>query len=190
MGSKSDKSAKRARDEPTAVEPEATDAAAVPAEAAPKKHKEKKSKSATTESAPSDEPVASTSKDVAMDDAPAAEPAAADDEPEVPALSHKEKRLAKRRKLAGIEDPVPETKPKVGTSSRDKAPIPGTIGAQPPAPVVGATPAKGSFGIWLGNMNFATTSKDLLAWFENRGLREIVRINMPKGKRANEANKG
>ena len=55
---------------------------------------------------------------------------------------------------------------------------------------VGATPAKGAQGIWVGNMNFATTSKDLLAWFEERGLKEVTRINMPKGKRSHENNRG
>lgn len=39
-------------------------------------------------------------------------------------------------------------------------------------------------------MNYATASKDLIAWLEQRGLKEITRINMPGGKRAYEANRG
>jgi len=201
MGDKSSKkSSKRSRDEPAPVEAApAAEAAPSPAKADKPKKSKKADKAAAETDAPTTateptEPVASTS---ASTEAPAA---GAEGEgegegeggAEVPALSHKEKRLAKRRKLQGLEDPATaeaasSSKPKIGSKM---APVPGTIGAQPAAPVVGATPAKGSFGIWVGNMNFATPSKDLLAWFENRGLRDIVRINMPGGKRSHEANRG
>ena len=98
---------------------------------------------------------------------------AADDD-DTPALSHKEKRLAKRRKLSGIDEPVKPVAVPV---------LPGGI-------TVGNTPAKSAHGVWVGNMNFNTTSKLLLAWFEDRGLKEVTRINMPGGKRVGENNRG
>lgn len=108
-------------------------------------------------------------------------------EDDTPALSHKEKRMAKRRKLAGIPEraPAPVLPSSVPTIGSQRAP-----GGHEGGIAVGATPAKGAHGIWIGNMNFATTSKELLAWFEERGLREITRINMPKGKRSHENNRG
>lgn len=196
MGDKSSKkSSKRSRDEQPALEAApAAEAAPAPVEVVKPKKSKKADKAttddATTTTAEPVEPVASTS--TSTDPSPAADADAAAEEAEVPAMSHKEKRLAKRRKLQGLDEPAPAaaehtSKPQIGSKM---APKPGTIGAQAPAPVVGATPAKGSFGIWVGNMNFATPSKDLLAWFENRGLREITRINMPGGKRSHEANRG
>lgn len=105
---------------------------------------------------------------------PLADDVAGVDEDDTPALSHKEKRLAKRRKLSGIEEPVKAA----------AAPV------VPGGPTVGNTPAKSAHGVWVGNMNFNTTSKLLLAWFEDRGLKEVTRINMPGGKRTGEANRG
>lgn len=135
-----------------------------------------------------------------LDDSPTAEAASAtadaSTEPtdDGPALSHKEKRLAKRRKLAGLPERAPAPPPD-SVAAIQSSSVP-TIGSQR-APgshqggiTVGATPAKGAHGIWVGNMNFATTSKDLLAWFEERGLKEVTRINMPKGKRSHENNRG
>lgn len=103
-----------------------------------------------------------------------------DAEPEVPALSHKEKRLAKRRKLSGIDDPVivPVLQKSINT-------IPGV-----PGTIIGNTPSKSAFGIWVGNMAFGTTQKMLLGWFESKGLKEVTRLNMPGGKRPGEANRG
>ncbi|KAK4704659.1 hypothetical protein P7C70_g1554, partial [Phenoliferia sp. Uapishka_3] len=100
--------------------------------------------------------------------------AAGDAEDDTPALSHKEKRLAKRRKLSGIEPPV-----KAATEP-----------VLPGGPIIGNTPAKSAHGVWVGNMNFNTTSKLLLSWFEDRGLKEVTRINMPGGKRVGENNRG
>ncbi|KAL8290245.1 hypothetical protein RQP46_003184 [Phenoliferia psychrophenolica] len=105
---------------------------------------------------------------------PLADDADAADDDDTPALSHKEKRLAKRRKLSGIEEPV------------KAAPVP----VVPGGITVGNTPAKSAHGVWVGNMNFNTTSKLLLAWFEDRGLKEVTRINMPGGKKVGENNRG
>lgn len=100
---------------------------------------------------------------------------AGEDEPA--ALSHKEKRLAKRRKLAGIEEPAP-----LPSTSNPKSILSG--------PAIGNTPAKSAHGIWVGNMNFSTSNKMLLGWFEERGLKEVTRLNMPGGKRVGELNRG
>ncbi|KAM0746457.1 hypothetical protein T439DRAFT_329889 [Meredithblackwellia eburnea MCA 4105] len=97
---------------------------------------------------------------------------------EVPAMSHKEKRLAKRRKLAleASGATVDESTPAAATA--------------PTVPAVGQTPAKSAHGIWVGNLSFKTSSRVLLDWFAQRGLKEVTRVNMPGGKRATEANRG
>lgn len=41
-----------------------------------------------------------------------------------------------------------------------------------------AKPAKGTNGIWVGNLDFKTTQKDIFKFFESCG--EIVRLNLPK----------
>ena len=102
-----------------------------------------------------------------------------EEDPDVPALSHKALRLAKRRKLAGLPDV-----PIIPTSTAGNS-IPGVPGV-----IIGNTPGKSAHGIWLGNMNYGTTNKMLLAWLEERGLKEIVRINMPSGRREGEMNRG
>lgn len=107
-----------------------------------------------------------------------------DEEDEVPAISHKERRLAKRRKLAGLE-PVPTPTPSSSTAPKSKTATTGEGGF-----TIGNTPAKTAHGIWVGNMSFKTTSKNLLDWFEGRGLKEIMRINMPGGKKPAEMNRG
>ncbi|GAA5836227.1 hypothetical protein JCM3766R1_003461, partial [Sporobolomyces carnicolor] len=106
-------------------------------------------------------------------------------------LSHKEKRQAKKRRLAleaAGEDPdapqhdAKKSKTASGAASTTPLMIGGTA--------VGNTPARSSHGVWVGNLNFATHARDLLAWFQARGLAEITRINMPNGKRTHENNRG
>ena len=119
--------------------------------------------------------------------APDALPPLADDE-EKP-LSHKEKRLAKKRKLAaeaaGLDPDAPAPAPAAAatTSSGSTATTIGTT-------LVGNTPGRSAHGIWVGNMNYATHPRELLAWFAGHGLKEVVRINMPSGKRSHENNRG
>ncbi|KAM0789004.1 hypothetical protein ACM66B_003072 [Microbotryomycetes sp. NB124-2] len=103
-------------------------------------------------------------------------PAAEEDDAEPP-LSHKERRLAKRRKLKSTTDDDKDGKAKVATDNK-------------PALKVGATPAKSAFGVWIGNLTYTTTSQQLLAWLAERGLSDVTRVNMPKGKRSHEHNKG
>ncbi|KAI5478603.1 RNA-binding protein Rnp24 [Pseudohyphozyma bogoriensis] len=106
----------------------------------------------------------------------------AENDDEVPAMSHKERRLAKRRKLAGLDDPAPSSGPGPAAGANGVAAEGGIA--------VGNTPAKSAHGIWVGNLAFKTTSKMLLAWFEQRGLKDVTRINMPNGKRVGESNRG
>ncbi len=56
----------------------------------------------------------------------------------------------------------------------------------------GADPtlAKGKFGIWIGNLSFSTTEGSLRNFFESNEVGSIVRVNMPKGKKEGEHNKG
>ncbi|GAA5970552.1 hypothetical protein JCM21900_004301 [Sporobolomyces salmonicolor] len=112
-------------------------------------------------------------------------PAAGD---EVKVLSHKEKRLAKKRKLALEADgeTAPAESSYSGKTSAPAATAPLTIGGT----AVGNTPARSAHGVWVGNLNFATHARELLAWFQERGLTEITRINMPNGKRQHENNRG
>jgi hypothetical protein len=115
-------------------------------------------------------------------------------EPEEKVLSHKEKRQLKKRKLAAEaagEDPDlidSPTAPAVGAGAEKKgdAPPPTMIGQT----LVGNTPARSAHGVWVGNMNFATHPRELLAWFAERGLKDVTRINMPNGKRSHENNRG
>lgn len=44
--------------------------------------------------------------------------------------------------------------------------------------------------IWVGNLSFRTTPERLQEWFEEKGLFGISRVNMPKGARKTEHNKG
>ncbi|GAA5882182.1 hypothetical protein JCM16303_002266 [Sporobolomyces ruberrimus] len=104
-------------------------------------------------------------------------------------LSHKEKRQAKKRRLAmeaAGEDPDAVPPPTKSSSGGGSAPAPTMIGGT----AVGNTPARSAHGVWVGNMNFATHARDLLAWFQARGLADITRINMPNGKRSHENNRG
>ncbi|GAA5927304.1 uncharacterized protein JCM15063_005859 [Sporobolomyces koalae] len=104
-------------------------------------------------------------------------------------LSHKEKRQAKKRRLAAEaagEDPDAITPAATASASKSGSAGPTMIGGT----AVGNTPARSAHGVWVGNMNFATHARELLAWFQARGLSEITRINMPNGKRAHENNRG
>lgn len=127
--------------------------------------------------------------DSVVDDNTAEGQSAEVEEDDTPALSHKERRLAKKRKLAAEAQGLdavevvasvkkPSKKSKTATASADGV------------PAIGNTPSTSAHGIWVGNMNYATSSKELLAWFEARGLKDVTRINMPGGKRAHEANRG
>lgn len=124
---------------------------------------------------------------VGGEEAAAQSAAAGGDDDERP-LSHKEKRLAKKRKLAAEqagEDPDAVTvakpaKPQAAASQ------PTTIGTT----LVGNTPARSAHGVWVGNLNFATHPRELLAWFAERGIKDVTRINMPGGKRSHENNRG
>ncbi|GAA5994399.1 uncharacterized protein JCM10292_002039 [Rhodotorula paludigena] len=102
-------------------------------------------------------------------------------------LSHKERRLAKKRKLAaeqaGDDAPAPAAP---AVPARPAAPAQTTIGST----LVGNTPSRSAHGVWVGNLNFATHPRELLAWFADRGLQEVTRINMPGGKRTHENNRG
>jgi hypothetical protein len=109
-------------------------------------------------------------------------------------LSHKEKRQAKKRRLALVaagEDPdsiqhAPKKSSATDTSGGQAGATPLMIGGT----AVGNTPARSAHGVWVGNLNFATHARDLLAWFQARGLADITRINMPNGKRSHENNRG
>lgn len=155
----------------------------------PMSNKEKRKESKKRKNRDGDE--ATTTSKVEQpdqDDVPAA--ATATDDQGEPVLSHKEKRLAKKRKLAAVqagEDPeAVASKPAKPATTATTTNAPTTIGNT----LVGNTPARSAHGVWVGNLNFATHPRELLAWFADRGLKEVTRINMPGGKRSHENNRG
>ena len=169
---------------------QAQQVAAAPAEPQerPMSNKEKRKESKKRKNRDGDEATSSAKVEQPDQDDVQATATATDDQGE-PVLSHKEKRLAKKRKLAAVQaGEDPETvalKPaKPATTTATNAPT--TIGNT----LVGNTPARSAHGVWVGNLNFATHPRELLAWFADRGLKEVTRINMPGGKRSHENNRG
>ncbi|SPO31704.1 related to RNA-binding protein rnp24 [Ustilago trichophora] len=98
-----------------------------------------------------------------------------EDEAEVEVLSHKEQR--RRKKLAKLSDSTDSTLPS----------DPNALMHPSRAPTV--QPRSG-FSIWVGNLSFFTAPAKLIDWFEQRGVDGISRVNMPKGARRAEMNRG
>lgn len=151
-----------------------------------KKERRKSGESSKKRKSRDDEPAADGGKEEAEAPTEAVAAAGGDDDEERP-LSHKEKRLAKKRKLAAEqagEDPEAVAVPAHKAAKPTAAP--NSIGNT----LVGNTPARSAHGVWIGNMNFATHPRELLAWMADRGLKDVTRINMPGGKRQHENNRG
>lgn len=92
-----------------------------------------------------------------------------EDEEEAPVLSRKEQRKAKKRSEAGL-DPVPLADKKVVDTA-----------ALAQAPQAAKT---SQFGVWIGNLNFTTSSNAIKSWLANQLLSvqgDIVRVNLPSG---------
>lgn len=173
------------------VADQAQQGAAAPAEPQerPMSNKEKRKESKKRKNRDGDEATTSTTTTAQPEQNEVQATATATDDQGEPVLSHKEKRLAKKRKLAAVqagEDPetVASKPAKPATTATTNAPT--TIGNT----LVGNTPARSAHGVWVGNLNFATHPRELLAWFADRGLKEVTRINMPGGKRSHENNRG
>ncbi|GAC95051.1 hypothetical protein PHSY_002626 [Pseudozyma hubeiensis SY62] len=136
-----------------------------------------KESAAARKSKPSDSASTSTTtagvkrphESISQDDSVAAE-----EEPEV--LSHKEARRRKKLLSSTTSDP----------SSSD--PTPNSLVHPSRAP--GALPPRSGFSIWIGNLSFFTPPSKLVDWFTQRGIDGITRVNMPKGLRRAEMNKG
>nr|CDI56729.1 related to RNA-binding protein rnp24 [Melanopsichium pennsylvanicum 4] len=105
------------------------------------------------------------------------------DQGQVEVLSHKEMR--KRKKLG-----------KLNPDSIDATAA--TADADPnnlihPSRAAIATPSlqpRSGFSIWVGNLSFFTAPAKLVDWFNQRGVDGISRVNMPKGMRRAEMNRG
>ena len=114
-------------------------------------------------------------------------------EPAAPAAAATRKRKAQ-------DDDVFEVEAELGTdlvaaaTTEAEAPMPKTRGGRKLAAASGKAPAvqpkrnqrKGENGIWIGNLNFATTENDLRLFLRTCGT--ITRVNMAKG--ADGRNKG
>lgn len=140
----------------------------------PTKSKKKAAKIAESGGEPVAEDVAALAK--AVDEPTANEAADAEPEEDVPILSKKEQRKAKKRSEAGL-DPIPLADKKV----HDTAAL-----AHAPQAV-----KTSQYGVWIGNLNFTTSANALKNWLASNILSaqgEIVRVNLPAGQ--NGKNKG
>ncbi len=106
-------------------------------------------------------------------------------EEEVEVVSHKEQR--RRKKLAKLSDPSSSSTSAEGTDSANPNAL-----MHPSRTALGA-PAqipRSGFSVWVGNLSFFTAPAKLMDWFQQRGIEGISRVNMPKGARRAEMNKG
>ncbi len=100
------------------------------------------------------------------------------EEEEVEVLSHKEQR--RRKKLA-----------KHTADGEEEEAGPNSL--MHPTRALGTSAAvqpRSGFSIWVGNLSFFTAPAKLVDWFEQRGVDGISRVNMPKGARRAEMNRG
>lgn len=88
---------------------------------------------------------------------------------DVPVVSHKEQRKAKKREAAGL-----------AALGKKKTKLTDTA-----APVQAAAAVKTSqYGVWIGNLNFTTNQNSLRDWLATQLLSakgDIVRVNLPTG---------
>jgi RNA recognition motif-containing protein len=100
-----------------------------------------------------------------------------DEDEDIEALSHKERR--KRRKLekqSGHRTVDNEdSEQRMGTTTEER----GT-----------AKEKRSPFSLWVGNLSFQTSAPRLQQWFEEKGISGISRVHMPKGIRKMEYNRG
>lgn len=94
-------------------------------------------------------------------------PADAEADDEEP-LSHKERR--KRRKLE-----------KQATERGD---------IEAPLPARAEEPHRSAFCVWIGNLSFRISVDELKTWLAEHGVEGVSRVNMPRGARRDEENKG
>lgn len=139
------------------------------------KEVKKKLKRAREEEAPAVSDV-ETKRPEEAEEKPRKKPVNDELEPEEDGLSRKEKRKRRKLEAAGLL-PI-DAPPKVEDDAAAKG------------PAKGQTPAKEAHGVWIGNMNFKTSSQELIDWLAERGIGEVTRINMPAGKKAGENNRG
>lgn len=94
-------------------------------------------------------------------------------------LSHKEQR--RRKKIA-----------KLSITSSDPSDSSGPNALMHPDRAAGSpsSQTRSDFSIWIGNLSFFTPPAKLIDWFNTRGVDGISRVNMPKGQRRAEMNRG
>ncbi|TIB73926.1 hypothetical protein E3Q23_02823 [Wallemia mellicola] len=104
------------------------------------------------------------------------------EEPQEKALSHKERRKQRRAEALAKEKPEADTE----QSSEQKEDSEKTEKVE-------SRPQRSAYAVWIGNLSFKTTRERLFEWI-SANIQEsedvITRINMPKGQRAHEHNKG
>ncbi|UZJ54466.1 hypothetical protein CBS101457_003786 [Exobasidium rhododendri] len=107
-------------------------------------------------------------------------------EEEVEAVSHKEMR--KRRKLEKQATRLGHD----ATGSVAGPPVhPSRALAVASANAVSSGPIRSSrHSVWVGNMSFRTNAERLQEWFEEKGVYGISRVNMPKGPKKTDNNRG
>lgn len=111
---------------------------------------------------------------------------AATAEEEVEALSHKEMRRKKKAEKQAARAGQIEiaANPPIHPSRAATIASANTIVAQ------NTTDRRSKFSVWVGNLSFRTSSDRLQEWFEQHDIRGISRINMPRGQKRQDHNKG
>ncbi|KAK0570247.1 Nucleolar protein 13 [Tilletia horrida] len=187
------KERKRKRDEVSKVEPDAADDAS-PVKDEKKNKDTKKSKKRAAGEVATEADSTDADKSEAQDAASEAEQEKADEAEEgvgdEEVLSHKERR--KRRRL---EKRAASLSANAGQDAGKKS-VAANTGAAPTVIVESGSSSaskpvpRSQYSIWVGNLAFSTTPQRLQTWFEDKAVAGISRINMPKGARKHEYNKG
>lgn len=106
-----------------------------------------------------------------------------DEEEEVEAISHKERRKRRKLEKKGL---LPNSQHAANGDGDESATVP----PPPSSSSINALPPRSAHALWVGNMNFMTSSQRLQSWFEEKGISGISRVHMPKGAKKFEQNKG
>ncbi|KAL9935476.1 hypothetical protein V8E36_005824 [Tilletia maclaganii] len=157
------------------------------------KTKTKKDKKKSVKASAVEEDVSAINDDTAADDDAAAAAAGADAEAEVEVevLSHKEQRKRRRleKRAASLAANAANKDESAGPAKANTGSTVQVItsssasSASKPAP-------RSEYAVWVGNLAFGTTPQRLQSWLEDKCVAGITRINMPKGARRHEQNKG
>lgn len=104
-----------------------------------------------------------------------------EEEVEVEALSHKEQRKRRKLEKKGLLPSAPGDEAAAGPAGSS------SFSGKPQQP---ALPERSPYAVWVGNLSFQTNIERLQGWFEERNVKGISRVHMPRGLKKFEQNKG